>query len=115
MNYIPLCRKCHMAYDPRSGHRVPHTEEARAKMSASQRRRHGTEDTPRVKPVKGEPRVGANPFQSGKTHCPMNHEYDEANTYYAPDGTRGCKECRREHTRKWRAAQKAKRQEPDAA
>jgi hypothetical protein len=35
MNYIPLCRKCHMAYDPRSGHRVPHTAEARAKMSAS--------------------------------------------------------------------------------
>lgn len=128
MNYDPRCRKCHIAYDG-SGHRKPHTEEARAKMSVGQRRRYGTEDMPRAKPAKGEPRysegqrrayaegtrVGANPFQSGKTHCPQNHEYDEENTYVDKRGQRSCKKCMRERTRQWRAAQKAKRQPPDAA
>ena len=37
MNYIPLCRKCHMAYDPDSGHRVPHTEETKALLSQKNR------------------------------------------------------------------------------
>lgn len=32
MDYIPLCRKCHIAYDG-SGHRVPHSEETKALLS----------------------------------------------------------------------------------
>jgi hypothetical protein len=121
MNYVPLCRKCHMAYDPGSGHRVPHTAEARAKMSKAQHQRYGTEDTPQPDKQPGSysegqrrayaegTRVGANTYQSGKTQCPQEHEYDEKNTYYAPDGTRGCKECRRENVRRWRREQKRKR------
>lgn len=27
------------------------------------------------------------------THCPKGHPYDEANTYVAPDGDRGCRAC----------------------
>jgi Recombinase len=37
MDYIPLCRKCHIAYDG-SGHHTPHTEESKAKMSKAVRR-----------------------------------------------------------------------------
>lgn len=29
------------------------------------------------------------------THCPMNHPYDAENTYYAPNGSRHCKACKR--------------------
>ena len=29
------------------------------------------------------------------THCPRNHEYDAANTYVAPGGSRHCKACKR--------------------
>lgn len=32
-DYIPLCRPCHIAYDG-SGHRVPHSEETKALLSA---------------------------------------------------------------------------------
>lgn len=118
MNYIPLCRKCHMAYDPGSGHRVPHTAEARAKMSAALRQRYGTnerEALAKADPAVKLPRVGANAHNSGKTQCPEEHDYDEENTYIAADGSRHCKKCSRERTRQWRAAQKAKRQPPDAA
>ena len=36
--------------------------------------------------------------------CPKGHPYDESNTYKRPSGTRsrGCRECRREATRRWR-------------
>lgn len=27
------------------------------------------------------------------THCPADHEYTEANTYFYPDGRRGCRAC----------------------
>lgn len=53
-------------------------------------------------------RIGANTHNSGKTQCPQEHEYDEENTYHAPDGTRGCKECRRENVRRWRREQRRK-------
>jgi hypothetical protein len=33
MNYDPRCRKCHIAYDPTAGHRVPHSEETKALLS----------------------------------------------------------------------------------
>jgi HNH endonuclease len=31
-----------------------------------------------------------------KTHCPQGHAYDLVNTYWRPDGGRGCITCRRE-------------------
>lgn len=38
-----------------------------------------------------------------KTHCPQGHPYSPENTYYPPRGNeRGCKECRRENTRRYR-------------
>jgi hypothetical protein len=48
------------------------------------RRRHGTD------------------HNVNKTHCPRNHPYDEANTYYAPTGRR-CRECARISLRASRA------------
>ncbi len=33
--------------------------------------------------------------QARKTHCPAKHEYTEANTYRAPDGSRQCRACQR--------------------
>lgn len=38
-----------------------------------------------------------------KAHCPVGHPYDDENTYWTPDGARGCKECRRENVRRYRA------------
>ena len=32
-----------------------------------------------------------------KTHCPQGHPYDDANTYVAPNGQRGCRVCHRWH------------------
>jgi hypothetical protein len=109
MNYDPRCRKCHNAYDPTMGHHSPHTEEARARMSAGGRRRYSTDEREalaRLNPGEPLPLVGANKHNSDKTHCPQNHKYDEENTYHAPDGSRGCKKCMRERTRKWRAEKK---------
>lgn len=42
--------------------------------------------------------------QRAKTHCPAGHPFDEANTYYRPGSPtfRGCRECRRQATRRWR-------------
>lgn len=37
MNYIPLCRKCHIAYDPTAGHHKPHTEATKALLSEKNR------------------------------------------------------------------------------
>lgn len=37
-------------------------------------------------------RAGSN--TRGKTHCPADHPYDEANTYIDPDGRRRCRSCR---------------------
>jgi hypothetical protein len=36
MDYIPLCRKCHIAYDG-SGHRTPHSEETKALLGEKNR------------------------------------------------------------------------------
>jgi hypothetical protein len=35
-------------------------------------------------------------FSANKTHCPQGHPYDEANTYRHPNGSRRCRECRRQ-------------------
>jgi hypothetical protein len=34
-------------------------------------------------------------FYANKTHCPRGHEYDEANTYHKPNGSRECRACRK--------------------
>ena len=34
-------------------------------------------------------------YRRSLTHCPQGHAYDEANTYYFPDGRRKCKACAR--------------------
>jgi hypothetical protein len=40
------------------------------------------------------------------THCTKGHEYTPENTYRAPGtGQRGCKTCRVQNTRDWRARQ----------
>lgn len=89
-DYVPLCRSCHIRYD-KSGHRQPHSDAARQKMSVTRRLAY----------AEGR-RVGANTFNSAKTHCPQGHPYDEENTYRARDGSRMCKKCQRESTRRWR-------------
>lgn len=37
--------------------------------------------------------------RKARTHCRYGHPYD----YVAPEGWRGCRECRREAVRRWRA------------
>jgi hypothetical protein len=37
-----------------------------------------------------------------KTHCPKNHDYDEANTYIDSKGRRFCRACNREAARTYR-------------
>ena len=39
--------------------------------------------------------------------CVRNHDYTPENTYVDSRGRRGCKECRREATRRWRRGQVA--------
>lgn len=42
---------------------------------------------------------------ASKDACPSGHAYTEANTYVYPGKPhRGCRECRREHARAWKAA-----------
>lgn len=33
-------------------------------------------------------------YERNKTHCPQNHPYDEANTYWTSRGWRQCRTCR---------------------
>lgn len=35
-----------------------------------------------------------------KIQCPQKHPYDKENTYFFPDGSRGCRECRRASMRR---------------
>ena len=92
-DYLPLCRSCHIRYD-KSGHRMPHTEEAKANMGEAVRRGY----------VDGT-RIGQNTHQSGKTCCPQKHEYTPENTYIDKRGYRYCIPCMRERTRQWQAVQ----------
>lgn len=94
-DYLTLCRACHIRYD-KSGHRRPHSDRARAKMS----------EKCLLAYAEGR-RIGQNTHQSGKTHCPQNHEYDEANTYVDKNGFRSCIKCMRERTRQWKETRKA--------
>lgn len=38
------------------------------------------------------------------THCPAGHGYTPENTYIEPKGSRACRICRVDRTRRWRAA-----------
>lgn len=40
-----------------------------------------------------------------KTHCVNNHPFDEANTYFKPDGRRQCRTCAVLNLRRFRARQ----------
>lgn len=44
-----------------------------------------------------------------KTHCPQNHPYDEANTYFTKRGFRHCRTCARDRARARRHAMEAAR------
>lgn len=52
--------------------------------------------------AKGRSRSGVH--QAQRTHCPAGHAYDEENTYRTRDGKCMCRECMRNRTRAWRAA-----------
>ncbi|MFE7237248.1 HNH endonuclease signature motif containing protein [Streptomyces sp. NPDC057580] len=41
---------------------------------------------------------------AAKTHCPVGHPYDVANTYITPEGWRVCRECSRKKDAKRRKA-----------
>lgn len=43
----------------------------------------------------------AHHFNASKTQCKYGHPFDEANTYYAPDGQRRCRICLRNARRTW--------------
>jgi hypothetical protein len=51
--------------------------------------------------AKGRLRAGIR--ESAKTHCPNGHAYDEANTYVDPRGFRGCRTCRDEAVKRYKA------------
>jgi hypothetical protein len=53
--------------------------------------------------------VGGDNFNRFKTHCPKGHPYDEENTIYRSNGSRGCRTCGRESLIRRRAAAKALR------
>ena len=40
-------------------------------------------------------------INAAKRECVNGHPFDDANTYWTPDGHRGCRECRRRATREW--------------
>ena len=42
-----------------------------------------------------------------KTHCPEDHPYDEANTYFTASGRRQCRACNRAAVRRYQARQLA--------
>jgi hypothetical protein len=35
-------------------------------------------------------------YHANKTHCPYGHEYNPTNTYTRTNGSRECRQCRRE-------------------
>lgn len=41
-----------------------------------------------------------------QTHCKWGHLFDEGNTYYSQDGTRGCRLCRSGRKRRYRKERK---------
>lgn len=65
-----------------------------------------------LEPVTHQVNVLRSPIQrpainSGKTHCPRGHEYNDANTYLTTAGIRVCRACRRPKQRAYRERRKA--------
>jgi hypothetical protein len=56
--------------------------------------------TARVNSLRSE---SVSAINARKTHCPQGHEYDEANTYIAPNGGRSCRSCNRVRAAEYRA------------
>jgi len=54
--------------------------------------------------------IGHGRGQSGKTHCPEGHPYDDANTIRRYDGGRECRTCVNAYHRRLRTRQAAERQ-----
>lgn len=48
-------------------------------------------------------------FELAKTHCPARHPYDQANTYFTPQGHRQCRICKAEANRRYDEKNRAKR------
>ena len=53
--------------------------------------------------------IGFPATRARQTHCIHGHPFDEANTYRAPNGTRKCRECKKQIKRRAYAAAKAAR------
>lgn len=51
--------------------------------------------------------IGLGKRKNPVTHCPRGHEYDEANTYMTPSGTRSCRACHVIWSREWREKKRA--------
>jgi hypothetical protein len=47
--------------------------------------------------------------ERSKTHCPAGHAYADENVYPDSRGWRGCRECRNEASRRYRARKAANR------
>lgn len=56
-------------------------------------------------------RNGKNYF-ANRTHCPKNHPYDDANTYWTPKGRRGCRACFNEKSKRRNRRQMAGEGDP---
>ncbi len=56
--------------------------------------------TPRENLMRGETETARN---AGKTHCLNGHEFSPENTYYTKQGWRGCRICRLQRMRGWKA------------
>lgn len=48
-------------------------------------------------------------MEAAKTHCPQGHPYDEENTFVRSRGSRECRTCMRERSRKYSQARKQER------
>ncbi len=46
---------------------------------------------------------GPSALNAVKTQCAHGHTFDPDNTYYAPNGHRGCRQCRKEADRRYRS------------
>lgn len=66
--------------------------------------RHLEPVTHRINLLRG---FGPSAINADKTHCPQQHEYDSANTYFYPDGGRRCRACAREDQRRRRETRRA--------
>ena len=78
-----------------------HTPETRAKMSAA--KMGNPSNLGKKLTAEHKANISATSPLKARTHCPKDHPYDEENTYYYPDGSRGCKACNRETLREYRA------------